>query len=114
MREREINMIYMMNREAQIVVNTPVGLTEEFTVKDIVKQGTIYGPKLCCASTDKVNEIGKNVPITYITPELFIKGLIFVDDIAAAGGKEVVKNVGSNLIQMEEGKKFVFSNSKSM
>ena len=102
-----------MNKHARIVINTPVGSTEEFVAKEIVKQGTIFGPKLCCASTDKVNEIGEKTPITYITPKLYIKGVIFVDDIAAAGRKEVVETIGNNLIKMEKEKKFRFSTSKS-
>ena len=57
MREREVMMIYEMNKLAKIVINTPIGNTKEIEVSDIVRQGTIFGPKLCCISTQKVNNL---------------------------------------------------------
>ena len=41
-------MIYEMNKLAKIVINTPIGNTKEIEVNDIVRQGTIFCPKLCC------------------------------------------------------------------
>ena len=49
MREREVMLLYEMNREAIFKVSTPVGMTEEVQVSEIVKQGSVFGPKLCCA-----------------------------------------------------------------
>ena len=112
-REREVKMIYLMNKKAEITINTPVGETEEITAKEIVKQGTIFGPKLCCVSTDKINKVGTNTPITYIAPNLYVECLIYVDDIGAAGNNETIKTVGENLVKMEENKKFLFSTKKS-
>ena len=43
-----------MNERAVFRVSTPAGLTKEVEVKEIVKQGTVFGPKLCCASTGKI------------------------------------------------------------
>ena len=47
MREREITIIYEMNRLANIEIRTPNGITKDILVNDIVRQGTIFGPKLC-------------------------------------------------------------------
>lgn len=44
MREKEIKLIYEMNKEARIVVDTPAGLTKEVRVEKIVKQETVFGP----------------------------------------------------------------------
>ena len=61
MKATDIRMIYMMNKKAKVKVNTPSGLTSEFAVEEIVKQGTILGPKLCCRQTDDINRYGKMI-----------------------------------------------------
>ena len=33
-------------------METPVGIIDSITVHDIVKQGTIFGPKLCSVATE--------------------------------------------------------------
>ena len=57
MREREIVMIHEMNKKIRIAVDTPVGKTNEFIAKNIVKQGSICATKLCCSSTGKVKVV---------------------------------------------------------
>ena len=47
MREREIQMLYSLNKKAEIKIQTPVGETKEIEVKELVKQGTVLGPLLC-------------------------------------------------------------------
>ena len=42
MREREVMMIYEMNKLAKIVINTPIGNTKEIEVSDIVNCQTRY------------------------------------------------------------------------
>ena len=112
LREREVTMIQAMNREAKIVVETPSGDTDEINVKNIVKQGTIYGPQLCCVSTSQVNEI-KETPVTVISPSVTCRAMVYVDDISGAGNKNTIENIGRNLRQMEETKKFTFNLDKS-
>ena len=46
MRERDVTMIYKLNEKAGFKVASPAGLTERITVREIVKQGTVFGPKL--------------------------------------------------------------------
>ena len=48
-------------------METPSGDTDEINVKNIVKQGTIYCPQLCCVSTCQVNDI-KEILVTMILP----------------------------------------------
>ena len=67
MREREVYMLYEMNKESHIVIERPVAMTDSITVNEIVKQGTIFGPKLCSVTTEKINGIGEEIS-THITP----------------------------------------------
>ena len=46
--------MYKLNEKAVIKVKTPFGTTEPFTAPTIVKQGTVLGSKLCCASTAEI------------------------------------------------------------
>ena len=71
MREREVMLMYELNRQADIVIETPVGVTKSIKVDEIVKQGTVFGPKLCCISTEKVNSI-KNIISTLISPDCLV------------------------------------------
>ena len=47
-------MLYEMNKEPNIAIETPVGMTDSITVHEIVKQGTISGPQLCSVATEKI------------------------------------------------------------
>ena len=69
-----------MNRRANIVIRTPFGNTESFTIDFSVKQGTSLGPILKNCSLDEVCAHCDNYQ--YGTVE--IKTLEFVDDIADA------------------------------
>ena len=40
-----------MNKKAEIAIDTTVGQTESINIKEIVKQGSIFGPIMCCATT---------------------------------------------------------------
>ena len=69
-----------MNSECNIIVKTPVGVTEEFKVQNIVQQGSVTGGVLCSASTGEVNASiptgGTQIGMSNI------RSLTFVDDIA--------------------------------
>ena len=111
MREREVMLLYEMNREAIFKVSTPVGMTEEVHVKEIVKQGSVFGPKLCCASTGKINEGLEVEEVVY--PTVRVKAMTYVDDINSNGGKEVVEGVMVNCGIMEKEKLWEFSTKKT-
>ena len=112
MREREVMLIYELNRQADIVIETPVGVTKSIKVDEIVKQGTVFGPKLCCISTEKVNSI-KNIISTSISPDLCLGAPVYVDDILGVGSVGTVQRVIRNTREMEVKKKFRFSAKKS-
>ena len=110
-RARDAKMVYLLNKEAQIKIKTPVGTTEEIVVKEIVKQGTIFGPKLCCASTGKINQYSNTV--TYISPETYINALTYIDDIASIGSWQAIVETIKGCSLMEQYKFMEFSLEKT-
>ena len=57
----DIKILYEMNKKAEIIVDTTKGQTESPNIKEIVKQGSIFGSIMCCATTSRVNNIGQTV-----------------------------------------------------
>ena len=82
----DVKMVYEMNKVAKVVVDTPVGDTDQFEVRDTVKQGTIFGPVMCGLSTGRINEINERV-VTMYGPEVEIEPLVYVDDMNNGGDK---------------------------
>ena len=74
----------VLSKGIRCVFDTPCGMTVEFEIERAIKQGTIFGPALCCGNTSKISEIGENA-MTDVSPTLSIDPLTYVDDIAAAG-----------------------------
>ena len=107
---RDAMVIREMNKTAKITIHTPVGDTKEITCKNIVRQGTVYGPQLCGVSMGRVNNIGKGITTMY-GPKLVIQSTQFVDDIESAGSPRVVNNTVHNCRIMEERKKMKFNNT---
>ena len=56
-----------------------MGYTNEITLHNIVKQGTIMGTILCIVETDKINDNGERCYSTY-GPEIRINNHFYVDD----------------------------------
>ena len=57
--QNTLKILYDMNKETYIIIKTPIGYTEDMQVKEVVKEGKIYGPIMCCAGTSKINSIGE-------------------------------------------------------
>lgn len=108
----EVKIIHEMYKEAKIIIDTPIGMTDEIEVQNIVKQGTIYGPTLCSISTDKINRIEEK-PVTTYGDNLNLDPMTYVDDIIGIGTKQTVEKVIKNCRLMESKKKMTFNNTKS-
>ena len=110
--ESDAYMLYIMNAEANIVINTPIGKTNAISVKEIVRQGTVFGPIFCCASTAKVNEIGEKVIETCTNVDVGMP--IFMDDINTTTKQAAnVKKSIRNCRRMEVKKKYTFGLKKT-
>ena len=107
----DAQMLYNLNKEAIINVKTPFGLTDPITVKEVVKQGTIFGPVLCCAATSKVNTVGSEVKVKIGNTEIGMP--VHMDDIATFGNIDAVKLGISNCKVMERRKKVTYGSAKT-
>ena len=110
--EKDALMLYLMNEEANIVVSTPIGNTNEISIKEVVRQGTVYGPVLCCASTARVNDIGESVVEKCGLTEVGM--LVFMDDINTTTQQaNNIKSSIRNCRRMEIEKKYTFGMKKT-
>ena len=107
----DVVMIHEMNKETEIVISTPVGKTEKVKIGEVVKQGTVLGPTLCCVETDQINFVGEDQsrPLGHVIVGI----LIFMDDVMSAGNAEIARKCIRNLGVMERQKKFTFGLKKT-
>ena len=106
-----IRSLYELNKTSNIVVDTPVGKTSSITVEEVVKQGTIFGPIICCASTSRVNEIQEAVKYQYGKVEIGMP--VFMDDIVAVGTADNIMKGMQNCRRMEIEKKMIYGLKKT-
>ena len=91
---------------------TPAGETSNINVKNVVKQGTIYGPRVCNKAVERVNNINERA-ITYYSPNIELQSLQYVDDISGLGSKQTVETIVRNVRTLETKKKATVKLSKS-
>ena len=78
-RNEILSLIKDINKRCNIIVKIPVGQYEEFTIENIVQQGSVSEGTLCSASTGEVN-----AEINFGGAQIGncnIKCLVYVDDI---------------------------------
>ena len=80
-------------------------------VKEVVKQGTVFGPIMCCAETSTVNSIGEEVKYRY--GKINIEMSVFMDDIVTAGKAEHIRKGINNCGRIEKEKKISFGLKKT-
>ena len=110
-RPRTIGSLYEINKTSNIVADTPVGKTSSKTVGEVMKQGTIFGPIMCCTSTSRVNEIQEVVNYQYGKVEISMS--VFMDDVAAVGTANIIKKGTQNCRRVEIEKKMIYGLKKS-
>ena len=98
-------------KKQDVIIKTPVGNTDNIQVKEVVKQGKIFGPIMCCAETSTVNSIGEEVKYRYGKINIGMPG--FMDDIATAGKAENIRKGINNCAKMEKEKKISFGLKKT-
>ena len=105
---RDAVMIKNLNAVAHITIDTPVGITEEFSVENIVKQGTVYAVDICAATMDHINKTSYGIKTMY-GPDLEINALAFVDDVASGGNVMTANNTVESCAVLEQKKKIVMN-----
>ena len=101
-------MIKNLNATARITVDTPVGTSKEFSIEDIVKQGTVYAVDICAATMDHINKTGYGIKTMY-GPDLEINALAFVDDVASGGNVLTANNTVESCSVLEKKKKITMN-----
>ena len=71
-----------------------------------MKQGTTFGPIMCCASTSRVNEIQETVKYQYGKVEVGMP--VFMDDVAAVGTADNIRKGIQNCRRMEIQKRMIY------
>ena len=107
----DIKIIYEMNKKAEIIVDITVGQTESIIIKEIVKQGSIFGPIMCCATTSRVNNTGETVQYSYGKNDFGMS--VYLDDIVAAGEIAKIRKRIRNCAKIEEEKKIRYGLKKN-
>ena len=106
-----LKILYEMNNKTHTIIRALVGNTDNTQVKEVIKQGTIFGPIMCCAETSTVNSIGEEVKYSY--GKINIGMPVFMDDIATAGKTEHIRKGTKNCARMEKEKKISFGLKKT-
>ena len=99
---KDVMMLFRLNHIVNTTVKTPVGDTEDFTITNIVKQGTTHVPIICCAETSQVNN--SEEPLKYQYERVQVGIPVFMDDIMAAGDHDDVTKAVKSCRNMEERK----------
>ena len=108
---QDIKMMHLLNKDTEVTVITPSGKTERLKVGEVVKQGTVLGPTLCCVVTDQVNSVAPEQTGNVSNQRIGI--LVFVDDVMSAGNADSARKCIRSLKEMETKKKFTFGLKKT-
>ena len=93
-------LLFEMNKNTRIIIQTPVGDTQPKNTGPIVTQGSVEGPVLSSVSIDN----GTNVTFAQSEVEVMYKSLklgptIFMDDLARMAATLASAQYGNNLMQ---------------
>ena len=77
-----LKLLHKMSKVVDVIIRTPEG-NRKVQVKEVIKQGTIFGPVICCAETPIVNSIGDEVKHKH--GKINIGMPVFMDYIIRAG-----------------------------
>ena len=84
-----LKVLHEINKETDIIIRTPIGSTDNMQVKEVIKQGTIFGPIMCCTEISTENSIGEEAKYRY--HKINIRMPVFMDDIATTGKAEHIR-----------------------
>ena len=114
----KLPLVYQANAEIERAVNTPHGLSERRTIKDIVLQGDTFGSILASVQVDSIGKRCENSGYGYkYKNKLPISMLGLVDDIVGiseVGYKSHQMNAVINAKTAEKGLRFSATKCKTM
>ena len=114
----KLPLVYQANAEIEMAVNTPHGLSERQTIKDIVLQGDTFGSILASVQVDSIGKRCENSGYGYkYKNKLPISMLGLVDDIVGiseVGYKSHQMNAVINAKTAEKGLRFSATKCKTM
>ena len=73
--------IYLMNKSAEMVIQTPVGETQLIEIQEVVMQGTVMAVVMCARLIDTATENLENVGAGVQYGEVRVTTQMFQDDI---------------------------------
>ena len=101
-------IILKMNEYAQVTINTPFGITQEFICNQILKQGSVLASPLAAMHVDSVQEFFEEENLGTYYCNTKIQNLIFQDDIVRFEDDEeklnkanIIFNIFQNINKME-------------
>ena len=108
-------LLSKMNKECKVCVKTPVGVTDQFILKNIEMQGTVPAPLKCAAQMDGLGwECYTEKKFLYnYKRSCFIPNLGMIDDtfLASSCGVQSVQ-LNALINTLVEGKKLYFNQTK--
>ena len=110
-KHNDLKVLYERNTRSKVTINTPLGETGNIEIEEIVKQGTKYGPAMCCATTARVDDIGEKVCCKYGHTEMRMP--VFMDNISAVGDAEEIRKRIGNCRKMKTLKKVEYGLKKT-
>jgi hypothetical protein len=83
LRNNNLNVLYLMNQNAQVAIKTPSGMTKRQNISNVVMQGTVWGSLFCTTTMDKLGKLKyKNEEMLFkYKGEVGVPALEMVDDI---------------------------------
>ena len=81
----QLALMYEANRNVNVAVKAPNGLTDRVNIKDIILQGDVFGPIQCSVSVDSFGKecLEEDKHLYYYKDEVPIPILTMVDDAIA-------------------------------
>ena len=101
-------IIFKINQYASLTINTPFGMTSEFSCHEILKQGSVLASTLAAMHVDYIHEFFKDENLGIYYSNIKIENLIFQDDIIRFEDNEdklnkanIIFNIAQNINKME-------------
>ena len=81
----ELPLLFLENRNAQVAVKTPGGLSKRVNISNIIMQGSVWGSLCCVVLVDKLGKLLYNKPqlLYYYKGVVACPPLQMVDDVLA-------------------------------